>query len=602
MITLKKLTWDNVFSYGDSNKLSLDNANVTQLIGTNGAGKSSIPLIIEEVLFNKNSKGIKKSDIANRVTKKPYNIELQFTHNEDDYTVTVSRNKSSKVILTKNGEDISSHTATNTLKTLENILGLSFNTFSQLVYQNPNTSLEFLTATDTSRKKFLVDLFGLESYLRFHDDFKSLVADYHIKEKEVQAQLDTVQKWLISNEDKDLECQELEEIDPSIGVDIDQTEKYKRETFADLSTIQETNNKIAKNNQVRKELSELDLTSLEPPLSPKNYDDLQEKVGDLKSQIEAGKKTLSSIKNLSDKCPTCGQSIDNTENIRLRNAADEKVTEAESKLLREVMPELAKIKKHNKDYEVQQLLKNRHKQLTGQLNTDLPKTLLDKSDLESKFQNCENRLRTLHKKLSEIQEANTRRVQHNARVKVLKEQIEEYKKELTSLNTELTKILEYKADLEILKKAFSTNGLLAYKIENMVNDLENITNEYLAELSDGRFLIEFVVSKDKLNVVLTDTGKAIEIAALSSGELARVNTATLLAIRKLMSSISKSKINVLFLDETINTLDEYGKEKLVEVLLNEQELNTYIVSHGWEHPLLAKVQVTKEVGISRLEK
>ena len=39
---------------------------------------------------------------------------------------------------------------------------------------------------------------------------------------------------------------------------------------------------------------------------------------------------------------------------------------------------------------------------------------------------------------------------------------------------------EKSARLEILKKAFSTNGLLAYKIENLVKDLEQLTNEYLA--------------------------------------------------------------------------------------------------------------------------
>jgi ABC-type multidrug transport system ATPase subunit len=67
-----------------------------------------------------------------------------------------------------------------------------------------------------------------------------------------------------------------------------------------------------------------------------------------------------------------------------------------------------------------------------------------------------------------------------------------------------------------------------------------------------------------------------------------------------MSSISKSRINVLFLDEVINVLDELGREKMVEVLL-EEELNTYIVSHGWTHPLLEKVEVVKCDNVSKLE-
>jgi DNA repair exonuclease SbcCD ATPase subunit len=172
--------------------------------------------------------------------------------------------------------------------------------------------------------------------------------------------------------------------------------------------------------------------------------------------------------------------------------------------------------------------------------------------------------------------------------------------QLEELVAALGKVEEQSAHLEILKKAFSTNGLLAYKIENLVKDLEDLTNEYLAELSDGRFSLEFVVTNDKLNVEITDNAKVVDILALSSGELARVNTATLLAIRKLMSSISSSRINTLFLDEVINVLDEQGREKIVEILLGE-ELNTYIVSHGWTHPLLAKIEVIKEDNISRLE-
>ena len=173
-------------------------------------------------------------------------------------------------------------------------------------------------------------------------------------------------------------------------------------------------------------------------------------------------------------------------------------------------------------------------------------------------------------------------------------------KELEEIVEALGKVEDKSTHLEILKKAFSTNGLLAYKIENLVKDLEDLTNDYLAELSDGRFSLEFVVTNDRLNVEITDNAKIVDILALSSGELARVNTATLLAIRKLMSSISSSQINTLFLDEVIAVLVDNGREKLVEILLGET-LNTYIVSHGWTHPLLDKIEVIKEDNISRLE-
>ena len=170
MITLQKLKWDNCFSYGSGNELQLDDNTVTQIIGTNGMGKSSIPLIIEEVLYNKNSKGIKKADIPNRYVNKGYNIYLSFIKDGESYEITVNRSTNIKVKLEKAGEDISSHTATNTYKSIQDIIGIDFKTFSQLVYQNTNASLQFLTATDANRKKFLIDLLHLSimsNYLIF---------------------------------------------------------------------------------------------------------------------------------------------------------------------------------------------------------------------------------------------------------------------------------------------------------------------------------------------------------------------------------------------------------------------------------------------------
>ena len=121
-------------------------------------GKSSIPLIIEEALYNKNSKGIKKADIPNRYVNAGYHIHLTFTKDEKSMKSLLIESLVLKLRLLEDGEDISSHTATNTYKTLQDIIGIDFKTFSQLVYQNTNSSLQFLTATDTNRKKFLIDL------------------------------------------------------------------------------------------------------------------------------------------------------------------------------------------------------------------------------------------------------------------------------------------------------------------------------------------------------------------------------------------------------------------------------------------------------------
>ncbi|HCD68147.1 MAG TPA: hypothetical protein DEQ56_06685, partial [Bacteroidetes bacterium] len=235
------------------------------------------------------------------------------------------------------------------------------------------------------------------------------------------------------------------------------------------------------------------------------------------------------------------------------------------------------------------------------IDNSLPTEILDAEQLKSDIIELKTKIKDSRDAWEDVAAENERIERHNTRISIIEEQQQDFEDQLAALIDEISTVENRLGHLEILKKAFSTNGLLAYKIENLVKDLEELTNEYLAELSDGRFSLEFVVLNDKLNVEIDDNGKPVDILALSAGELARVNTSTLLAIRKLMSSISKSRINALFLDEVTNVLDELGKEKLVEILLREENLNTYIVSHGWTHPLLSKIEVIKEDKVSHLD-
>ncbi len=597
MITLKQLQWNNCFSYGSDNELLLDDNTVTQIIGTNGTGKSSIPLIIEEALYNKNSKGIKKADIPNRYVGKGYNIKLTFIKDDDTYVVSIDRKSSIKVKLEKNGEDISSHTATNTYKTIQEVIGVDFKTFSQLVYQNTNASLQFLTATDTNRKKFLIDLLHLENYVELFDIFKEEARKASLEINGIQAKLDTIEKWLEDNKLGDTN------ILPMLNLEIstDEEEKEFRYLTKEIENISEKNKKISKNNQLKDLLGRIDLHEAQNcKITEKvSYDDLQAEIG-THSQVSAGSQRLvEKLEKLGDVCPTCEQEVDPSFKQSLVDTESQKILDSEKNIY-EIEKKIRRIKADNKEFERCQKLEADWTDLYRSIDKSLPNAILDKQELESRLASVRADLLQRKEQLASNAAENEKRTKHNTRIQVIQEQTNAFLLESAEFQDVLIKQESLLSNLEVLKKAFSTNGLLAYKIENLVKELEELANTYLAELSDGRFTLEFVVSNDKLNVQVEDDGKIVDILALSSGELARVNTATLIAIRKLMSSISKSRLNILFLDEVIAVLDDTGREKLVEVLLNE-DLNTYIVSHGWTHPLLDKKEVVKEENISRLE-
>jgi DNA repair exonuclease SbcCD ATPase subunit len=598
------LKWDNCFSYGENNEIDLSKSTLTQLVGTNGVGKSSIPLILEEVLFNKNSKNVKKADIANRYIGKGYDISLDFSVDSNLYTISVSRRATLKCKLTKEGEDISSHTASNTYKTLGNILGIDFKTFSQLVYQNTNASLQFLTATDTNRKKFLIDLLKLDDYVAYFEVFKEAVRTASSDITTSNAKIATIEKWLSDNILEDTNI--LSKMD--LPFESEENQKLLRSYSRDLENISESNKKINTNEILKKQLKDIDLHEAKRLLAlhPELQDTSQklQAMGAWRSEKMFENTMIKKYEDLTKledmDCPTCGSEIDTEFVERMLKEHRERLEQCEvfaqkdQGLLKEI--EEANEIHRNAGKTIQDW-----ENLYRSIDNKLPSTVTNKDDLETKIVDLRQKIMEEREELQKVIDENERRERHNTRIGIILEQTEQFQSELDVHKSTLEKSESNLAILETLKKAFSTNGLLAYKIESLVKELEILTNDYLAEFSDGRFAINFVVENDKLNVEVSDNGNIIDILALSSGELARVNIATLVAIRKLMASISRSQINVLFLDEVNQALDEVGKEKVVEVLLKEENLNTYMVSHGWTHPLLEKIEITKDENISYLE-
>jgi DNA repair exonuclease SbcCD ATPase subunit len=599
MIILKKLKWSNCFSYGENVELDLTSATLTQLVGTNGVGKSSIPLILEEVLFNKNSKGVKKADIPNRHVNKGYTINLTFSVDEDDYEIDVNRKTNIKCKLLKNGKDISSHTATNTYKTVEDLLKLDFKTFTQLVYQNTNASLQFLTATDTNRKKFLIDLLNLDQYVEFFEVFKEETRLSSQQLAHLNGKSEQIVSWLENNNSMDMTL--LPKVDlPKIS---EEDEETLRSLLIEIENISENNRKILANENYKKALRNINITEYQNLISNGKIEDtefMRESLGEWKSELAREKNMRSKYEQLRNseeaECPTCEQPID-FEFIERQYEEHNKSAEYISGEITKISEKIEKAEQNNKLLQHAEQQIDEWEKLYKSIDQSLPTKTAIKDELEDKVVILKTKIQAERGALEEAIEENTKIERHNTKVSIWQEQSEDYETQLEEVTSGIIDEEARNTYLEVLKKAFSTNGLLAYKIESLVKDLED---KYLAELSDGRFNLQFVINNDKLNVEVDDNGKAVEILALSSGELARVNIATLIAIRKLMASISKSRINILFLDEVTQALDEQGKEKVVEVLLGEDNLNTFMVSHGWTHPLLAKIEVIKENNMSHL--
>jgi DNA repair exonuclease SbcCD ATPase subunit len=598
MIVLKTLQFSNIFSYGENNVVHFDQDPITQIVGKNGHGKSSIPLILEEVLFNKNSKGIKKADIINRNVKaKQYSIELDFEKDGDVYNIKTTRGSTQTVQVLKNGASISAHTATATFKLIEDILGLDHKAFSQLVYQSSASSLEFLTATDTNRKKFLIDLLNLNKYIEASEVFKEIAKSIQKDADKSATKISTTQVWLDKNAKEDLSI--LAELV------VETPDRTLSDRVVELTAAQKTadatNKKISTNRTYKEQLAAIPVESTLGSTELASDSEYAQAIGKYRTTQLNAEAFITKMSKLQGTCPTCLHDIDKdkvnelvNEQLQIVVASKTSLSNAEKEVIR-ISKENAlakRVAKAKSDWESYHSL----------INNELQDSPIDIEDLQKEITQLETTITAQQVRINTTIKHNNTVSAHNSRVQVINSQMCSMLEEISSEKLILESLTKRLSTLQILQKTFSTNGLIAYKIECLVKDLESLANEYLNELSSGRFQLTFKVSAaDKLNVVITDNGKDIEILALSGGERARVNTATLLAIRKLMQSLSNARINLLVLDETIEVLDVEGKERLVEVLLKEEYLNTFLISHGFTHPLLEKISVVKENNISRLE-
>jgi DNA repair exonuclease SbcCD ATPase subunit len=605
-IILKNLQFSNMFSYGEANSLDLNKSRITQLTAPNGSGKSSISTIIQEILFNKNVKGIKKTDIINRWSKnKTWDASLSFTADTVEYEVSIKRvGAQTKVQLIEDGKDISEHKVLDTYKKISDIIGSNFEVFSQLTYQSSTDLLDFLKATDTNRKKFLINLFNLEKYIDIGEKIKAKSSELDKEVNITQGELKSIQDFLSNtNIPSKIEEVSVPNTNESVTVRISDITR-------EIANINDTCRKIDKNNMYVQERDglqfELGIKEPAPFELMDEYQTLKMDLVILNKEIASLERELANIK-INDKCNACGQTIDTThivvikEDLQLKIASN-KITQLEAlDKARAWSKEIEAIHTQKLSFISNQEKVNRFEQLTQLIDVNTPKEFPNVTELQSELKQLQTVASTNSKEINDAIDHNKRVSAHNAKVDALIEQKNEFTIRQTSVKDDILIKSDQSISLNILKKAFSTSGIVAFKLENLTKELEVTINYYLSLLSDGQFQVEFTLDKEKLNITVINNGISTPIETVSGGEFSRIQTSVLLAIRSLLSKLGGSSINLLFLDEITGVLDDEGKEKLVEVLQKEHDLNVFLISHDFTHPLIDKISIVKNNNISSIQ-
>lgn len=661
MITLKNIRFKNILAYKDEQVFDFTKDRVVLLEGAVGAGKSSISTILEEVLYNKNSRDFAKGDLLNRYSnEKSYQIVLNFSDDISEYTITKKVASTAKVTITKDGTDISGHTATQTYEIIKNIIGMDFNTFSKTIYQSLKSSMDFLTVTDANRKKFLIDMFGLHIYDSIDEKLKETkksidsqitklsdntnknlleklsknaikqevlpvpeIIDHTEEIDAIKEKITLVQHHINSYQSQknivDVLEKSLKDLESSMKKDSDKLNKYGIDKDIKELQVKELEEWFQLNSAVTNKSEELQSITREYDLATSTKEKLKKEFNDLKE--------TASIKH----CPACNQPIDNSakliilEGIRAKFniAKNEAAKFLETKSILEDYQD--KYKTYSKNIDILAKLTTEIKQISEKIEelinkyktdstklTELSESLGKEKDKLKTYSNLEStaeykiKLDSLVNETSKSKQEydkvtlyNAKAEAHNASIESTLTAIKDLETTIKENDSKLKELLDSQAHYEILIKA--NKDLISYKLESSVKVFEKYINEYLTELSGGKLALAFSMDNTKLSIDVYNKGIQCSIKTLSSGQQTSVNIATLLAIRNTMAKISKNSINFLFLDEVVSTLDENLKLELIEILAKEPYLNTTLVSHGFSHPLATTRKVVVDAnGFSRI--
>ena len=607
-----ELGYENMLSYRDKTVINFQEPGVTVVTGPNGAGKSSIPTILEELLYNKNSHGLTKQEIPHRYSESPhYSGYVIFVQDNETYKVVKTVKSTQKLQLFKNGQDISSHTATQTYQSIEQIIGLDFNTFSKLVNQSMDSSLDFLSATDQKRKEFLVSLQNLERYYEVEELIKADKKKVETELTKVSARVTTQKKWLQSLDIPPVmdlvDEPTTEEID-LWNTEIQQSRQEMGEIKTQLNYADQTNQRVsshklkvgnavaqverAKKNAIQKfidcaqapETSQLPKVTYELGQLSSRMADIKQKHTKLKAEAQV------------TQCPTCKSSLDRSQTVQLANelAQEYKQLKADAEKLQETKQLMERYDEYQKA--VQEV--DRLTEVLIQLEwedvgepTDVESLKQESLVLSNRIRDLEAKIQQKNKEIAQARRANDEIRASNAARESKLEQARQYKTDLEESGALEQELSQQVQDLQLLQK--STKDLVGYKIESNIKVFESLINHNLQELSDGQFGVGFELDKTKLGVVVFDHGTRVSLKALSSGEKSLVHVATLLAIRDTMVHSYGEDLNLLFLDEVISVLDPEKKDVLVSLLLKITNMSIFLVSHGYSNQLTKSLLVEK---------
>jgi len=545
MITFQKIRWKNFLSTGNQfTEVELNQHRTNLVVGTNGAGKSTILDALTFALFNKPYRKINKPQLINTTNERECVVEIEFTINTRQYLVRRGI-KPSVFDIVVNGTPLHREADDRAMQRIleENILKLNYKSFTQIVILGSSTFVPFMQLTSSNRREVIEDLLDIRIFSAMNNILKDNIKDKKSQVKSLDLKKETLKDKMKMQKDF---IEELENRgNANINTNKEKIANLDKEVGVYMEENARTEEEIHKFTKEQEELTDAGKKLV--------------KLNNLKGKISQKVSTITKEHKFFTEntvCPTCTQSIE--EEFRLNRITD---AQNKAKELKEGYEELENTIKFEQERERQfTALSQEITNLThgiSQNNTRISLNQRQIRDLEHEIQtlteNLANR-NTEHEKLEEFRE--------------------NLQKTIEDLSDRKQEIVYHDFAYSLLKD----DGVKTKIIKKYLPFINQQVNRYLQMMD---FYINFHLDEEFNETVKSPIHEDFSYSSFSEGEKMRIDLSLLFTWREVARVKNSANTNLLIMDEVFDSsLDGFGTDEFLKIIRYViKDANIFVISH-----------------------
>ena len=545
MIIFEKIRWKNFLSTGNVfSEIDLTEGRTNLIVGSNGAGKSTILDALTFSLFARPFRKISKSMLINSINEKDCVAEIEFRIGKIEYKV-VRGMKPSKFEIYCNGVLWDKESSVNEQqKNFENsVLKMNYKSFTQIVVLGSSTFVPFMKLSVPQRREIIEDILDIQVFSTMNLLLKDRVKENNVEIRDVDYQIDLLKDKI------ELQKQHMLTLEKRTEEDIKkrqkQIEEYQTTETHGTEEVLILTQQIERLNKEMKEYSK----------SSEKLKKLNTFLIKLTHKLNTCEKDRKFFED-HDVCPTCSQELEKEFVATMTDDLDDKIKDisiGKDELLEAIEKEEKRLEKFT--------------ELSTEVNN------INTTISQTNFQ-----LMTIRKQITDIENEIKELEGTNPDKKAEYNKLETFIKDKKNFSKQYA---DLKKDGDVLTTAgqlLKDNGIKTRIIKTYLPTMNKLINDFLQRME---FYVNFTLDENFEEIIKSRYRDIFSYDSFSEGEKARIDIALLLTWRSIAKLKNSVDTNLLILDEIFDgSLDQTGTSDLGYILRNfDENTKVYVISH-----------------------